>query len=103
MKWQMERLYLLFVFKCLQIQWQALYRQRYLQYDDLKAREDLEHFGMTTFGETENTFELSQKFLDIEQRPNFQKFYNLPELMKHMCKRNSDIRHSDILNLPVQT
>lgn len=34
--------------------------QRYLQYDDLKVR-GLEHFDVwaSTFGETENTFELS--------------------------------------------
>lgn len=75
--------------------------QRYLQYDDLKAR-GLEHFDAwaSTFGETENTFELSPEGTGYRQKTRFSKFYNLPELMS-MFKEVADIKTSDILNLPV--
>ncbi|HFG0238454.1 TPA: helicase-related protein [Streptococcus pyogenes] len=75
--------------------------QRYLQYDDLKAR-GLEHFDAwaSTFGETENTFELSPEGTGYRQKTRFSKFYNLPELMS-MFKEVADIKTSDMLNLPV--
>ncbi|HGA0608628.1 TPA: helicase-related protein [Streptococcus agalactiae] len=75
--------------------------QRYLQYDDLKAR-GLEHFDAwaSTFGETENTFELSPEGTGYRQKTRFSKFYNLPELM-NMFKEVADIKTSDMLNLPV--
>ncbi|MSS78825.1 DNA helicase, partial [Anaerococcus sp. WCA-380-WT-2B] len=75
--------------------------QRYLQYDDLKAR-GLEHFDAwaSTFGETENTFELSSEGTGYRQKTRFSKFYNLPELMS-MFKEVADIKTSDMLNLPV--
>ena len=75
--------------------------QRYLQYDDLKAR-GLEHFDSwaSTFGETENTFELSPEGTGYRQKTRFSKFYNLPELMS-MFKEVADIKTSDMLNLPV--
>ena len=75
--------------------------QRYLQYDDLKAR-GLEHFDAwaSTFGETENTFELSPEGNGYRQKTRFSKFYNLPELMS-MFKEVADIKTSDMLNLPV--
>ena len=49
--------------------------QRYLQYDDLKAR-GLEHFDAwaSTFGETENTFELSPEGTGYRQKTRFQSF-----------------------------
>lgn len=75
--------------------------QRYLQYDDLKAR-GLEHFDAwaSTFGETENTFELSLEGTGYRQKTRFSKFYNLPELMS-MFKEVANIKTSDMLNLPV--
>ena len=75
--------------------------QRYLQYDDLKAR-GLEYFDAwaSTFGETENTFELSPEGTGYRQKTRFSKFYNLPELMS-MFKEVADIKTSDMLNLPV--
>ncbi|HFU6812261.1 TPA: helicase-related protein [Streptococcus agalactiae] len=75
--------------------------QRYLQYDYLKAR-GLEHFDAwaSTFGETENTFELSPEGTGYRQKTRFSKFYNLPELMS-MFKEVADIKTSDMLNLPV--
>ncbi|HFZ7018180.1 TPA: helicase-related protein [Streptococcus agalactiae] len=75
--------------------------QRYLQYDDLKER-GLEHFDAwaSTFGETENTFELSPEGTGYRQKTRFSKFYNLPELMS-MFKEVADIKTSDMLNLPV--
>ncbi|HFD8138436.1 TPA: helicase-related protein [Streptococcus pyogenes] len=75
--------------------------QRYLQYDDLKTR-GLEHFDAwaSTFGETENTFELSPEGTGYRQKTRFSKFYNLPELMS-MFKEVADIKTSDMLNLPV--
>ncbi|MDU7926259.1 MAG: helicase-related protein, partial [Finegoldia magna] len=75
--------------------------QIYLQYDDLKAR-GLEHFDAwaSTFGETENTFELSPEGTGYRQKTRFSKFYNLPELMS-MFKEVADIKTSDMLNLPV--
>ncbi|HGC7654280.1 TPA: helicase-related protein [Streptococcus agalactiae] len=75
--------------------------QRYLQYDGLKAR-GLEHFDAwaSTFGETENTFELSPEGTGYRQKTRFSKFYNLPELMS-MFKEVADIKTSDMLNLPV--
>ncbi|MBS4890261.1 MAG: DNA helicase, partial [Anaerococcus vaginalis] len=75
--------------------------QRYLQYDNLKAR-GLEHFDAwaSTFGETENTFELSPEGTGYRQKTRFSKFYNLPELMS-MFKEVADIKTSDMLNLPV--
>ncbi|HGD2850031.1 TPA: helicase-related protein [Streptococcus agalactiae] len=75
--------------------------QRYLQYDDLKAR-GLEHFDAwaSTFGETENTFELSPEGTGYRQKTRFSKFYNLPELIS-MFKEVADIKTSDMLNLPV--
>ena len=75
--------------------------QRYLQYDDLKARGS-EHFDAwaSTFGETENTFELSPEGTGYRQKTRFSKFYNLPELMS-MFKEVADIKTSDMLNLPV--
>lgn len=75
--------------------------QRYLQYDDLKAR-GLEHFDAwaSTFGETENTFELSPEGTKYRAKTRFSKFYNLPELMS-MFKEVADIQTADMLNLPV--
>ncbi len=75
--------------------------QRYLQYDDLKAR-GLEHFDAwaSTFGETENSFELSPEGTGYRQKTRFSKFYNLPELMA-MFKEVADIQTADMLKLPV--
>jgi N12 class adenine-specific DNA methylase len=75
--------------------------QRYLQYDDLKAR-GLEHFDAwaSTFGETENSFELSPEGTKYRAKTRFSKFYNLPELMS-MFKEVADIQTADMLNLPV--
>ena len=75
--------------------------QRYLQYDELKGR-GLEHFDAwaSTFGETENTFELSPEGTGYRQKTRFSKFYNLPELMS-MFKEVADIKTADMLELPV--
>ncbi len=75
--------------------------QRYLQYDELKER-GLEHFDAwaSTFGETENTFELSPEGTGYRQKTRFSKFYNLPELMS-MFKEVADIKTADMLELPV--
>ena len=75
--------------------------QRYLQYDELKER-GLEHFDAwaSTFGETENSFELSPEGTGYRQKTRFSKFYNLPELMS-MFKEVADIKTADMLELPV--
>ena len=75
--------------------------QRYLQYDELKAR-NLEHFDAwaSTFGETQSALELSPEGTGYRLKTRFSKFYNLPELMA-MFKEVADIQTADMLNLPV--
>lgn len=75
--------------------------QRYLQYDELKAR-GLSSFDAwaSTFGETVTAIELSPTGDGYRAKTRFAKFFNIPELMS-MFKQVADVQTADMLNLPV--
>lgn len=75
--------------------------QKYLQYDELRAR-GLLHFDAwaSTFGETVTAIELSPDGTGYRAKTRFAKFFNIPELMA-MFKQTADIQTADMLKLPV--